>query len=105
MTERPTSRTEAQGNRDILRASVPLCEHSAGIRPTAPPFPAPYLPGCPQLNDELLRAIHGKKHIPAAVDAQAQAALDSIKAQIRSRREAYERRHGLVIIPERPSQR
>jgi hypothetical protein len=75
----------------------------AAITPVAPPFPAPYLDGARELPDELLSELNGKKRIMRPLDDRCQALVDTLKAEIRFRREAYEQAHGVVIIPERPT--
>jgi hypothetical protein len=73
------------------------------IVPIAPPKDAPYLDGAPQLPDELLAAMHGRKAMLRPLDDRAQVLIDTAKAVIRFRREKFEQQHGVTIIPERPA--
>lgn len=61
-----------------------------------------YLAGAPALDEALLRRIERGRR-----DEEAEAALDvqlaRIVVEIRRRREAHERRYGVLIIPEEPT--
>jgi hypothetical protein len=74
----------------------------AMIRPVAPPLPAPYLRGCPSLDDELIDQLSGHRSVMQPLDDIAQAKIYTLAAEIRFRRESYESEHGVEIVPERP---
>jgi hypothetical protein len=73
------------------------------ITPIAPPRRAPYLAGAPSLPDELLAQINGRTALAAPLDNMARVHIETVKAQIRFRRERYEAEQGVVIISERPT--
>jgi hypothetical protein len=71
------------------------------LKPIAPPAHASYLDDAPQIPDELLAGLHGnRRRLPKSVDERAQATIGTIAAEIRFRREAYERANGVVIVSE-----
>jgi len=72
----------------------------AEVIPVAPPIPAPYLAGVPQLPDGLLAMMHGAKQIRPCDDLEAQVQIREICTTIRRRRAAYETIHGVKIVPE-----
>jgi hypothetical protein len=64
--------------------------------------PSDYLKGCPSLTDGLLKKIGRRRNLEARTERAADKQIDKLKAEIRERREAYNRQHDDVIVPEPP---
>jgi hypothetical protein len=69
----------------------------------APPLPAPYLAGVPQLDAKLSRALGDRRLRPTAEQiAAARATVRELRRVIRRAREAWQQEQGVTITPEPP---